>query len=153
LAETEDVQHAEGGESSSGQSAVIQTRSRQGQAEGLLPIAVEPHERPLGTPGSTPQPDLLFVTYTGPSDIASRDIKHVRSHVMRQHVRRRRTRAEEAETSGKALTEAKRLRINLLPGAGRVDPFGALSVTMTRAMSRLFDHCKRPCRHGFAFPC
>lgn len=100
----------------------------------------------LGTARSTPQPDLLFVKYTSPSHIASQSLKRVRSHIMHQHLRRRRRRSEEAETSEEPVTEAKRPRINLLPGAERVDPFGTLSVTMTRAMSRLFGHCKRPCR-------
>lgn len=136
----------EGGESSSGQSAVISPRYGQGQAETVSTNAIAQQESHLETARFTPQPDLLFVTYTSPSDIASRNLRHVRSHVMHQHLRRRRRRSEEVETSEEPVTEAKRPRINLLPGAGRVDPFGTLSVTMTRAMSRLFDHCKRPCR-------
>jgi hypothetical protein len=144
LAGTRHVQPMEGGESSSGQSAVISPRYGQGQAETVSTNAIAQQESHLEIARSTPQPDLLFVMYTSPSEIASQNLRHVRSHVMHQHLRRRR-RSEEAETSEEPVTEAKCPRINLLPGAGRVDPLDTLSVTMTRAMSRLFDHCKRPC--------
>jgi hypothetical protein len=126
-----------------------QTQSGANEPEVATHSADEPQESPSGKPSRPPQPDLLFVTYTGPSDLESRDIKDVRSHVMKQHVRRRRTRTKESEAGEQALTEVKRPRIKLLPGAGRVDPFGTLSVTMIKAMSRLFDHCKRPYQPGF----
>ena len=141
------MQPMEGDESSSGQSAVILPRYGQDQAETASTNAIAEQESHLETGRSTSQPDLLFVTYTSPSDIASRNLRHVRSHVMYQHLRR--SEEEEAETSEEPVTEAKRPRINLLPGAGRVDPFGTLSVTMTRAMSRLFDHCKRSCQLSY----
>jgi len=90
---------------------------------------------------------LLFINRTSLADLRPRDRRELRSHVMQRYVHQRREKQEKEE----AIVENREgaqgglqlaPKVNKVLGAGRVNPFDSMPVTMSSSMSRLLDYCK-----------
>jgi hypothetical protein len=88
-------------------------------------------------------PGFLFINRTSRDDLLPRDRRELRSHVMQRYVHQRKPKQEKEAADENR--EGAQCRLQLMPkvnkvlGAGRVDPFNSLPITMSGSMSQLLD--------------
>jgi hypothetical protein len=102
----------------------------------------EPKIPPDEDLGDQSNPGLLFINQIGPGAIQPQERKRMRSHIMQSHIYKRRERAVEGKGNQHRISLQPVPDVDRLLGAGELDPFNSLPVTMSSSNSRLLHYCK-----------